>query len=526
MKSKNQKIYKEASTLPSLVQPWLAAVLSAIVPGLGQALGRSVRRGIIIFASFVSLLGMLIWRFQIAAPRDTGFINIVLKALRLQPVFIIISIVFVLTYIWIIVDAYQVAKAAGKPERRTPVTVFFLIILVFFLIGWQIGKIDLYGFVTQLDDSFPILKQVIWPWEKAITYPTVESIGIAKLESPCTDSPPPTAAPREDKPYLIIDPTCGTPTIEEVGKNPATGDWERMVTPGTTIHVEGFNFEPGKEVEIWWRDSAGRPYVHRDLETGDNLKIMPNDEGYIEVDLVWPFPIGDTIRTNIEGIAEWELQGKQISRVGSWEFSEELELALVLMIETIFIGMMATFFGVVLSVPFSFLAARNLMNANTFTLGIYYLTRLVLNAIRSIEPLIWAILAIIVVGLGPFAGILALTIHSIAALGKLYSEAIESIDSGPIEAVQATGANWFQIVMFGVVPQIIPPFVSFTIYRWDINIRMSTIIGIVGGGGIGYILVQWIRNWKYQEAGIAVWFIAITVAILDYVSAEIREKFV
>ena len=80
-------------------------------------------------------------------------------------------------------------------------------------------------------------------------------------------------------------------------------------------------------------------------------------------------------------------------------------------------------------------------------------------------------------------------------------------------------------VMFGVVPQIIPPFVSFTIYRWDINIRMSTIIGIVGGGGIGYILVQWIRNWKYQEAGIAVLFIAMTVAILDYVSAEIRERF-
>jgi phosphonate transport system permease protein len=188
--------------------------------------------------------------------------------------------------------------------------------------------------------------------------------------------------------------------------------------------------------------------------------------------------------------------------------------------------MMATFFGVILSVPVSFLAARNLMNASAFTLGIYYATRFILNVIRSIEPLIWAILAIIIVGLGPFAGILALTVHSIAALGKLYSEAIESIDPGPIEAVQATGANWFQIVMFGVVPQIIPPFVSFTIYRWDINIRMSTIIGIVGGGGIGYILVQWIRNWKYQEAGIAVWLIAITVAVLDYVSAEIRERFV
>ncbi len=165
---------------------------------------------------------------------------------------------------------------------------------------------------------------------------------------------------------------------------------------------------------------------------------MPDEDGYFEVDLVWPFPIGDTIRTNVDGVAEWQLQGKQISRIGTWEISEELELAFVLMIETIFIGMMATFFGVILSVPVSFLAARNLMSASPFTLGIYYFVRFILNVIRSIEPLIWAILAIIIVGLGPFAGILALTVHSIAALGKLYSEAIESIDPGPIEAVQAT----------------------------------------------------------------------------------------
>ena len=121
---------------------------------------------------------------------------------------------------------------------------------------------------------------------------------------------------------------------------------------------------------------------------------------------------------------------------------------------------------------------------------------------------------------------LALTLHSIAALGKLYSESIESIDSGPIEAIQATGANWLQTVMFAVVPQIVPPFVSFTIYRWDINVRMSTIIGLVGGGGIGFLLVQYIRLLDYRSAGMAVWLIAITVAILDYVSAEIRARFV
>lgn len=149
-----------------------------------------------------------------------------------------------------------------------------------------------------------------------------------------------------------------------------------------------------------------------------------------------------------------------------------------------------------------------------------------MNIVRSIEPLIWAIIAVVVVGLGPFAGILALTLHSIAALGKLYSESIESIDPGPIEAVQSTGATWMQTIIFAVIPQIVPPFVSFTIYRWDINIRMSTVIGFVGGGGIGFLLAQYIRLLDYRSAGMAVWFIAITVAILDYVSAEIRARFV
>ena len=186
---------------------------------------------------------------------------------------------------------------------------------------------------------------------------------------------------------------------------------------------------------------------------------------------------------------------------------------------------MATFFGVILAIPVSFLAARNLMSASPLTLAVYYLVRTVMNIVRSIETVIWAVIFVVVVGLGPFAGTLALTIHSVAALAKLYSEAIESIDPGPIEAIHATGANWVQTVLYAVVPQIVPPFVSFTIYRWDINVRMSTIIGLVGGGGIGFLLVQWIRLLDYRAAGIAVWFIAVTVAILDYVSAEIRERF-
>ena len=103
---------------------------------------------------------------------------------------------------------------------------------------------------------------------------------------------------------------------------------------------------------------------------------------------------------------------------------------------------------------------------------------------------------------------------------------IEGIDPGPIEAIQATGATKLQTIVHAVVPQMIPPFVSFSIYRWDINVRMSTVIGLVGGGGVGFILVQYIRLLDYRAAGIAGWFIALTVSILDYVSAQIRARFV
>ncbi|MFQ3566660.1 MAG: ABC transporter permease subunit [Aggregatilineales bacterium] len=155
---------------------------------------------------------------------------------------------------------------------------------------------------------------------------------------------------------------------------------------------------------------------------------------------------------------------------------------------------------------------------------IYNITRTVLNALRSIEPLIMGIVFVIWVGIGPFAGVLALTLHSIASLGKLYSEQIENIDHGPIEALQATGANQIQTIIYAVVPQIIPPYIAFTLYRWDINVRMSTIIGFVGGGGVGFLLQQQINLLRYRDAGVAVLAIAIVVSILDYASASIRER--
>jgi phosphonate transport system permease protein len=221
-----------------------------------------------------------------------------------------------------------------------------------------------------------------------------------------------------------------------------------------------------------------------------------------------------------------QVVARQTAALGKLRASEPLLLTIERMVETIFMGMMATLFGILFAIPVSFLAARNLMSGSWLTIGVYYAVRTVMNVIRAIEPLIWALIAVVWVGLGPFAGIIALTVHSVAALGKMYSEAIEAIDPGPIEAVEATGATRLQTIMYAVVPQMIAPFVSFSIYRWDINVRMSTVIGLVGGGGIGFLLVQYIRLLDYRAAGIAVWFIAVTVAVLDYVSAEIRARFV
>jgi len=120
--------------------------------------------------------------------------------------------------------------------------------------------------------------------------------------------------------------------------------------------------------------------------------------------------------------------------------------------------------------------------------------------------------------------LLAITIHTIAALGKLYSEVIEGIDTGPIEAIKATGADWTQVVRYAVIPQIVPTFTALTIYRWDINVRSSTIIGFVGGGGIGFFLWQWILLGDYRSLSSAFIAIAVVVIVLDFFSARLRER--
>lgn len=197
--------------------------------------------------------------------------------------------------------------------------------------------------------------------------------------------------------------------------------------------------------------------------------------------------------------------------------------ALFAIIETIYIALLATLISIPPTLVLSFFTARNLMKDNKVAFGVYYVLRLILNFVRSIEPLIWAIIFSVWVGIGPYAGMIALLVHTIASNAKLYSEAIENIEEGPVEAISATGANKIQVVWYAVVPQILLPFLSFTIYRWDINVRMATIIGLVGGGGIGTMLMQYQGLARWHEVGLIVLLIAFVVWIMDYISAKIRE---
>ena len=555
---------------------------------------------------------------------------------------------------------WQASDAAVLGASSMSPGVLFACLLIFSL-GWNITELDLPKAVREYRDTQIILRRIFWPWRAAFEFEVISVESAAKIQAPCPEGAtgPPVNEPSEEAAWISVSPTCGDMSTRDF----AAG----ALVPGTELTIVGGGFQAGAEVDILWKNPIGNPFRPRGV--GES-RIEIDSRGEFQSLLNIPeiaipsTAAGDQIHTL--------LVVQESGEVFTGRLSREMRLALVGMVETIMLGLMATFFGIMLAIPISFLAARNLMSPIVTSLGrlvgglvfvipaiwiatvgigrvsasfggletaplqtagllllavvglgysgwragswimtrlverapglagrgalalsagalgagagyllggafsrgiisiplgeeaaalfedrvaiggavllglasvvgayrsqaegqvrigsiVYSVVRTIMNVIRSIEPLIWAVVGIIWIGPGPFAGTIALTLHTIAALGKLYSEAIESIDPGPIEAIQATGGNRLQTIMYAVVPQVLPPFIAFTIYRWDINVRLSTIIGFVGGGGIGFILIQWIRTFQYDSAGIAVWLITITVAALDFVSSEIRERFI
>ena len=186
--------------------------------------------------------------------------------------------------------------------------------------------------------------------------------------------------------------------------------------------------------------------------------------------------------------------------------------------ETLSIAFLGTLGGAVLALPASLLAARNVV-ANRI---VHFLARRSLDTIRGVDTLIWALIWVGVVGLGPFAGVLAVLCSDFGTFGKLFSEAIEAADKKPVEGVQAAGGNHLHGVRFGLLPQVIPILLSQVLYYFESNTRSATIIGIVGAGGIGLQLAEQIRVLEWQKVSFLILLILVTVSAIDWMSSRLR----
>jgi phosphonate transport system permease protein len=188
-------------------------------------------------------------------------------------------------------------------------------------------------------------------------------------------------------------------------------------------------------------------------------------------------------------------------------------------LETVQMALAGTFIALLAAFPLGFLAARN----TTPHPLVYHSVRAVLNLLRTIPDLALGLLFVAAVGLGAFAGTLALAIHTATVLGKLLSESVENIDEGIVEAIRATGAGYSQILSFAVLPQILPDLISFSLYRLETNIRAASVLGLIGAGGIGYLMNTSFRTFQYQEAAAIVLVLIALVMVVDYLSSRLRN---
>ncbi|MCG8428929.1 MAG: phosphonate ABC transporter, permease protein PhnE [Chromatiales bacterium] len=196
----------------------------------------------------------------------------------------------------------------------------------------------------------------------------------------------------------------------------------------------------------------------------------------------------------------------------------EWELYLDEMLVTIHIAIWGTVLSVLFSIPLGIMSSENLV-----PWWVYQPTRRLMDAFRAINEMVFAMLFVVAVGLGPFAGVLALFIHTTGVLAKLFSEAVEAIDDGPVEGVRATGASALQEIIYGVIPQVLPLWISYSLYRFESNVRSASVVGMVGAGGIGVILWENIRGFYFGETCAVMIIIVVTVSLLDMLSQRLRK---
>ena len=200
-----------------------------------------------------------------------------------------------------------------------------------------------------------------------------------------------------------------------------------------------------------------------------------------------------------------------------WEYIDQL---LGPLIETIHIATLGTAVTILIAFPIAFLAARN----TTFNPATWFIGRFILVTSRSVNTVVWGLLFVAIFGPGPMAGIWAIAARSIGFMGKLVAEAIEEIDEGVVEAIEATGASRLQVLLYGILPQVLPVIYGTTVYRWDINIRESTVLGFVGAGGIGILLYSSINQFMWQEVALILLSVFGVVIVSELISATVRKR--
>jgi phosphonate transport system permease protein len=190
-------------------------------------------------------------------------------------------------------------------------------------------------------------------------------------------------------------------------------------------------------------------------------------------------------------------------------------------LQTLQIAVVGTTIAALLALPVAFAAARNVAPP-----WLFYVTRSVLNTFRAVDTLVYALFFVAAVGLGPFPGVLAVVAYTATVLAKLYSEAIEAIDPGPVEAVTAAGATPLEVLRWGVLTQLLPQFLSFTLYRFETNIRAAAILGFVGAGGIGFYIQTYLRMLNYPAASTVLLVLITLVMLVDFASSRLRARLV
>jgi len=191
------------------------------------------------------------------------------------------------------------------------------------------------------------------------------------------------------------------------------------------------------------------------------------------------------------------------------------------MLVTLHIAVWGTLLAVLAAVPLGLAASANVSPA-----WIHQPVRRLMDACRAINEMVFALLFIVAVGLGPFAGVLALFVHTTGTLAKLFSEAVEAIDPRPVEGIRATGAHPLVEIVYGVIPQVLPLWLSFTLYRFESNVRSASVVGMVGAGGIGVVLFEVIRGFQYAQTCAVLIILVVSVSLIDLVSARLRKRFI